>query len=52
MVDWNRGAREFDGKFSKDEVGTIGETFKRISSENEELARRLIRSELKEREAV
>ncbi|RED64745.1 cache domain-containing sensor histidine kinase [Cohnella lupini] len=51
MVDWNKGKREFDGKFSRDEVGTIGETFKRISSENEELAERLIHSELKEREA-
>ncbi|RKP52926.1 sensor histidine kinase [Cohnella endophytica] len=51
MVDWNKGIREFDGKFSKDEVGTIGETFKRISSENEELTERLIHSELKEREA-
>ncbi|QJD86875.1 cache domain-containing sensor histidine kinase [Cohnella herbarum] len=51
MVDWNKGAREFDGKFSEDEVGTIGETFKRITSENEELAKRLIHSELKEREA-
>jgi len=51
MVDWNKGVREFDDKFSKDEVGTIGETFKRISSENEELAERLIHSELKEREA-
>ncbi|MDB4867152.1 MAG: sensor histidine kinase [Cohnella sp.] len=51
MVDWNKGVREFDGKFPKDEVGTIGETFKRISSENEELAERLFHSELKEREA-
>ncbi|SFT27694.1 sensor histidine kinase [Paenibacillus sp. BC26] len=51
MVDWNKGAREFDSTFSKDEVGTIGETFKRISSENEELAKRLLHSELKEREA-
>jgi two-component system sensor histidine kinase YesM len=51
MVDWNKGVREFDGKFPKDEVGTIGETFKRISSENEELAERLTHSKLKEREA-
>jgi two-component system sensor histidine kinase YesM len=51
MVDWNKGVREFDGKFPNDEVGTIGETFKRISSENEELAERLIHSKLKEREA-
>lgn len=51
MVDWNKGVREFGDKFPQDEVGTIGETFKRISSENEELAQRLVHSELKEREA-
>ncbi|QHW29942.1 sensor histidine kinase [Paenibacillus rhizovicinus] len=51
MVDWNKGAREFGDKFPQDEVGTIGETFKRISSENEELSARLVHSELKEREA-
>ena len=51
MVDWNKGARGFVGDFPQDEVGTIGETFIRISSVNEELTERLLHSELKEREA-
>lgn len=51
MVDWNKGTREFEGTFPQDEVGTIGETFKRISSENKELTERLVQSKLKEREA-
>ncbi len=37
--------------FEEDEVGVIGETFKRITSENVQLNERLIHSQLKEREA-
>ncbi|MZQ85352.1 sensor histidine kinase [Paenibacillus sp. 5J-6] len=51
MVDWTKGAREFDETFEQDEVGTIGETFKRVVYENKQLTERLIHSELKEREA-
>ena len=51
MVDWNKGDRDSNIKFPQDEVGTIGETFIRISSVNEELTERLLHSELKEREA-
>jgi len=51
MVDWNKGSRELGGKFREDEVGAIGETFKRMALENQELDARLFHSELKEREA-
>lgn len=51
MVDWTKGTRQFNNSFDRDEVGTIGETFKRISIENEELNERLVNSELKERDA-
>ncbi|WP_123039595.1 cache domain-containing sensor histidine kinase [Cohnella candidum] len=51
MVDWNKGSRDFGGVFREDEVGAIGETFKRMALENEELDARLFHSELKEREA-
>lgn len=51
MLDWTKGNREFSAVFDNDEVGVIGETFKRIAHHNEELSARLIRSELKEREA-
>ena len=51
MLDWTKGARDFPVAFGNDEVGAIGETFKRMSSLNEELTAKLIRSELKEREA-
>ncbi|WP_372631137.1 sensor histidine kinase [Cohnella sp.] len=51
MLDWTKGARDFPVAFGNDEVGVIGETFKRISSLNEELSAKLIRSQLKEREA-
>ncbi|MBP1965475.1 sensor histidine kinase [Paenibacillus aceris] len=51
MVEWTKGAREFDETFEQDEVGTIGETFKRVVYENKQLNERLIHSELKEREA-
>ncbi|WP_155972891.1 cache domain-containing sensor histidine kinase [Paenibacillus sp. Leaf72] len=51
MNDWTLGKRDFPAEFAQDEVGVIGETFKRIARENEELNARLINSELKEREA-
>jgi two-component system sensor histidine kinase YesM len=51
MVDWTKGIREFEGTFNDDEVGAIGETFKRMAYENQELDARLFQSELKEREA-
>lgn len=51
MVDWTKGNREFGDTFHDDEVGVIGETFKRLAYENQELDARLFHSELKEREA-
>lgn len=51
MVDWTKGTRSFVETFDEDEVGAIGETFKRITVENKELNERLIHSQLKEREA-
>jgi len=51
MVEWARGQREFNETFEHDEVGAIGETFKRISVENKELNERLVHTELREREA-
>lgn len=51
MNDWTLGKREFPAQFAQDEVGVIGETFKRIAYENDELNAKLIHSELKEKEA-
>ncbi|MBB6731689.1 cache domain-containing sensor histidine kinase [Cohnella zeiphila] len=51
MIEWNKGSREIGGTFQEDEVGAIGETFKRMALENQELDARLFHSELKEREA-
>ncbi|MGO4376440.1 sensor histidine kinase, partial [Paenibacillus sp. MCAF20] len=51
MVKWTTGTRDFDETFEEDEVGAIGESFKRMSSVNEELSERLLHSELKERDA-
>jgi two-component system sensor histidine kinase YesM len=51
MVDWMKGSRHVQGTFEKDEIGIIGETFKRMVSENQELNEKLFHSELKEREA-
>jgi two-component system sensor histidine kinase YesM len=51
MVDWTKGNRRFIETFEEDEVGTIGKTFIRMSSENKELNQRIINSELKKREA-
>ncbi|MBD3921724.1 sensor histidine kinase [Paenibacillus sp. PR3] len=53
MVDWSKGSgTSTQGtSFEEDEVGAIGETFRKISSENKLLNERLIHSQLKEREA-
>jgi two-component system sensor histidine kinase YesM len=53
MVDWSKGSgTSMQGtSFEEDEVGAIGETFRKISSENKQLSERLIHSQLKEREA-
>lgn len=51
MIDWMKGSRSLEGTFEDDEVGAIGETFKRMVTVNEELNRKLVHSELKEREA-
>ncbi|MFM9278369.1 cache domain-containing sensor histidine kinase [Paenibacillus jiagnxiensis] len=51
MMDWTKGTRSFPEHFTQDEVGMLGETFKRMAIEHEELNRRLIDSQLKEREA-
>jgi len=51
MVEWARGQREFKETFEHDEVGAIGETFKRMTAENKELNEKLIHTELREREA-
>lgn len=53
MVDWSKGsgAQTQLASFEEDEIGAIGETFKRISSENQQLEERLIHAQLKEREA-
>ncbi|TYP73140.1 cache domain-containing sensor histidine kinase [Paenibacillus methanolicus] len=53
MVDWSKGsgAQTQLVSFEGDEIGAIGETFKRISSENQQLEERLIHAQLKEREA-
>ncbi|MGM7722686.1 sensor histidine kinase [Metabacillus sp. Hm71] len=50
MVLWAKGSSEFKETFHDDEVGAIGETFKRMTAENKDLSERLIRSQLKERE--
>lgn len=51
MVKWTTGTRDFDETFEQDEVGAIGESFKRMTSVNEELSEKLLHSELKERDA-
>lgn len=50
MIAWAKGLSKFDEKFQDDEVGEIGETFKRMAVENKELNERLNKSKLKERE--
>lgn len=51
MLEWTMGGRIFPDSFGKDEVGVIGETFKRVAYENDELNAKLIQSKLNEREA-
>ncbi|HZG85947.1 sensor histidine kinase [Paenibacillus sp.] len=51
MLEWTKGTREFAETFEQDEVGAIGETFKRMAAENVELNEKLLKSALKEREA-
>lgn len=51
MVDWMKGSRNFTQTFAQDEVGEIGETFKRMVHDNMELNEKLVHTELKEREA-
>lgn len=51
MLDWTQGRRDFGETFGHDEVGAIGQTFKKMASENEELSEKLVHTELKEREA-
>jgi two-component system sensor histidine kinase YesM len=51
MIDWNKGSRAIGGTFKEDEVGAIGETFKRLAMENQELDAQLYHTKLKEREA-
>ncbi|MEC0332602.1 histidine kinase [Paenibacillus macerans] len=51
MLDWTKGKRDFGETFEHDEIGAIGQTFKKMASENEELSERLVHTELKEREA-
>lgn len=55
IVDWATGGPEYAGAasetFAADEVGVIGQTFKRMAVANQQLSERLLQSELKEREA-
>lgn len=51
MISWSKGKTKFTEEFYNDEVGRIGETFKTLAVENNELSVRLARSQLKEREA-
>lgn len=51
MVDWANGIRNLEGNFDSDEIGVIGETFKRVAWENKQLNDRLTQSKLKTREA-
>lgn len=53
MLDWSKGGKkEFKEQFQDDEIGgVIAETFKKVSWENDELNRRVINLQLKEREA-
>ncbi|WP_424767861.1 histidine kinase [Paenibacillus sp. sgz302251] len=51
MLDWTKGVKEFPEVFAQDEVGVIGNTFRRIAIEYHELNEKLVHSELKEKEA-
>lgn len=50
-ADWAERKSEESNKTKRDEISEIGETFKRVATENKELNEELIRSQLKEREA-
>ncbi|RUS43890.1 histidine kinase [Cohnella sp. AR92] len=54
IVDWAKGHPAGDSHetaFVADEVGVIGETFKRVTTEYQQLGEKLLQSQLKEREA-
>lgn len=51
ILEWSTGVQNWINNFEADEVGAIGETFKRMANENVQLGERLIDSQLKEREA-
>jgi Predicted signal transduction protein with a C-terminal ATPase domain len=54
IVDWAKGHPAGDNKetaFVADEVGVIGQTFQRLSSEYQQMGEKLLQSQLKEREA-
>jgi two-component system, sensor histidine kinase YesM len=51
FVEWAKGTQNWNETFDADEVGVIGETFKRMAAENVLLGERLVHSQLKEREA-
>ncbi|MFC5529669.1 cache domain-containing sensor histidine kinase [Cohnella yongneupensis] len=53
IVDWAKGhpTGEPIEPFIADEVGVIGQTFQRMTVENQQLSERLLHSQLKEREA-
>ncbi|WP_337098532.1 cache domain-containing sensor histidine kinase [Paenibacillus sp. YIM B09110] len=51
MLDWTKGVKQFPEVFAEDEVGVIGNTFRRIAVEYDELNEKLVHSELKEKEA-
>ncbi|MFD2804671.1 sensor histidine kinase [Litchfieldia salsa] len=50
-LEWRKGLRNQIESTAKDDIHTIGETFQQITIENKELNERLIKSQLKEREA-
>lgn len=55
IVDWAKGhppaGEASEPSFIADEVGVIGQTFQRMTAENQQLSERLLQSQLKEREA-
>lgn len=50
-VGWAKEVWNVEEPVDKDEIGTIGETFNRLTRERQELNERLLHSQLKEREA-
>ncbi|SFL59690.1 two-component system, sensor histidine kinase YesM [Gracilibacillus orientalis] len=51
MIRWSKGEFGFTEKFKNDEVGQIGETFKKMAIDNKELMENVKQHEVKEREA-